>query len=73
MVYWSKSGEVEAGAQDMVLRQPDLFCLEKRRLRWDLTVTFSYLLVGHIKGGTGFFLQVHRGRVRTDGHNMRNL
>lgn len=57
----------------MMLRQVGLFYLKKRRLGWDLNVTFSYLLVGYIKGRARFFLQTHRDRMRTNGHNTRHF
>lgn len=64
---------MEAGIQDMVLRWLSLFISRREGLRGNLTVTFSYLLVGYIKGRARFFLQVHKDRMRTNECNMRNL
>jgi len=53
------------------LRELELFSLEKRRLRGDLTAIFQYLKGAYKKDGEGLFTKACRDRARGNGCRLK--
>ena len=53
------------------LRGVGLFCLEKRKLRGDLTAAFQYLKGAYKQEGSQVFERVDNGRTRGNGFKLK--
>jgi len=49
----------------------DMFSLQKRRLRGDLTAAFQYLMGSYRKDGEGLFTRVCSDRTRGNGSKLK--